>query len=90
MSANQMAIHTSSGCTQSGTDCSQGAGCTVGEKSDGSYGSAFASAGGGVWATQFDTTGIKSVFRSLVIVATLTFPKFRSIWFWSVRITPGR
>ncbi|RPD78311.1 hypothetical protein L226DRAFT_481036 [Lentinus tigrinus ALCF2SS1-7] len=64
MPANQMAIHTLSGCTQSGTDCSQGAGCTVGEKADNSYGSAFASAGGGVWATQFDTTGINIWFWS--------------------------
>ncbi|RDX50093.1 hypothetical protein OH76DRAFT_1349667 [Lentinus brumalis] len=64
MPANQMAIHTSTGCTQSGTDCSQGAGCTVGEKAANSYGSAFASAGGGVWATQFDTTGINIWFWS--------------------------
>ncbi len=59
MKANQMAIHTSSGCTQSGTDCSQGAGCTITDKSEKSYGAEFASAGGGVWATQFDKTGIK-------------------------------
>ena len=57
--ANQMAIHTGSGCTQSGTDCSASAGCTTGEKADKSYGDAFSNAGGGVWATQFDTTGIK-------------------------------
>ncbi|PIL34113.1 hypothetical protein GSI_03824 [Ganoderma sinense ZZ0214-1] len=67
MTANQMAIHTSTGCTVSGTDCSQGSGCTVMEKQANSYGQAFATAGGGVWATQFDTTGINS----------------HSIWFWS-------
>ncbi|KAI0743871.1 concanavalin A-like lectin/glucanase domain-containing protein [Daedaleopsis nitida] len=64
MPANQMAIHSSSGCTASGNDCSQGAGCTVGEKSDKSYGKEFAAAGGGVWATQFDTTGINIWFWS--------------------------
>ena len=62
MTANQMALHTSSGCTVNGTDCSNGSGCTVLEKKDGSYGQAFAAAGGGVWATQLDTTGIKYVF----------------------------
>ena len=61
MSSNQMAIHTSTGCTVSGADCSQGSGCTVTEKQTSSYGQAFATAGGGVWATQFDTTGIKCV-----------------------------
>lgn len=64
MPANQMAIHTSSGCTVSGVDCSQGSGCTVSEKQDNSYGQAFATAGGGVWATQFDTTGINIWFWS--------------------------
>lgn len=59
MTANQMAIHTGDGCTINGNSCSTGAGCTTGEKSDKSYGSAFAAAGGGVWAAQFDTTGIK-------------------------------
>ncbi|TBU31749.1 concanavalin A-like lectin/glucanase domain-containing protein [Dichomitus squalens] len=64
MTANQMALHTSSGCTVDGTDCSSGAGCTVMEKKDSSYGQAFAAAGGGVWATQLDTTGINIWFWS--------------------------
>lgn len=75
MTYNQMAIHTTPGCTQSGsasqlgtsgstTDCSQPAGCTVMETSPNSFESGFAAAGGGVWATKFDDTGI-------------------SIWFWS-------
>ncbi|KAM5531858.1 hypothetical protein V8D89_014488 [Ganoderma adspersum] len=64
MSSNQMAIHTSTGCTVSGADCSQGSGCTVTEKQSNSYGQAFATAGGGVWATQFDTTGINIWFWS--------------------------
>jgi len=74
MSNNQMAIHSSPGCTKtdpptqtgqsSGTDCSQGSGCVVDEKQANSYGSAFAQAGGGVFAAQFDSTGIY-------------------IWFWS-------
>lgn len=67
MDHNQMALHTQTGCTkvaganQTGTDavadCSQSAGCTVEETNKGSVGAAFASAGGGVWATQFDTSG---------------------------------
>ena len=59
MTTNQMAIHASTGCTQNGTDCSTGSGCTATDPSDASYGDNFATAGGGVWATQFDTTGIK-------------------------------
>ena len=69
MTDNQMALHTNSGCaasssaTQSGTagsttDCSNDSGCTVTETQSGSYGEAFASAGGGVWAASFETTGI--------------------------------
>ncbi|KAG0702169.1 concanavalin A-like lectin/glucanase domain-containing protein [Suillus ampliporus] len=75
MSDNQMAIHTTPGCTHNGseyqlgasgstTNCSQPAGCTVTETSPNSYESGFAEAGGGVWATQFDASGI-------------------FIWFWS-------
>lgn len=75
MSANQISIHTTPGCTHNGseyqlgtsgstTDCSQPSGCTVMETSPNSYGSSFAAAGGGVWATQFDVSGI-------------------FIWFWS-------
>ncbi|KAH7882814.1 glycoside hydrolase family 16 protein, partial [Phlebopus sp. FC_14] len=75
MSNNQMAIHTTPGCTHDGqvgqlgssgstTDCSQPAGCTVMETSPNSYESGFADMGGGVWATQFGSTGIY-------------------IWFWS-------
>ena len=69
---NQMTLHTTPGCTQpqgvtqlgktSGTDCSQGVnssdGCTVVETQPNNAGAAFASAGGGVWAAQFDVSGI--------------------------------
>ena len=69
---NQMTLHTTTGCTQpanvmqlgktSGTDCSQGTnssiGCTVIESQPNNAGAAFASAGGGVWAAQFDISGI--------------------------------
>ena len=68
MSFNQMALHTTAGCThdpsipQTGrntfTDCSQGSGCVVAETKPNSYNSGFAAAGGGVWATQFDVSGI--------------------------------
>ena len=65
-----MALHTESGCTKptgtnqtgtdSSTDCSADAGCVVAEASLASVGSAFAAAGGGVWATQFDSSGMSS------------------------------
>lgn len=67
MPNNQMALHTTAGCThgavaQTGSnidlDCSQGSGCTVKENTPNSYESGFASAGGGVWATQMDISGI--------------------------------
>jgi len=67
MSYNQMALHAQSGCTkattseQSGTNsspnCTDGPGCTVLETNTNSAGAAFANAQGGVWATQFDTSG---------------------------------
>ena len=72
MGANQMALHTINGCMhptpsnqlgqsgtgQGGVDCSTGAGCTVLELKPNSYGPGFAAAGGGVFATQFDSAGI--------------------------------
>ena len=71
-SANQMTLHTSAGCTQAAsvtqlgktqnTNCSLGVdsadGCTVVETQQDSFGDGFNSAGGGVWATQFDESGI--------------------------------
>ncbi|KAF8137076.1 hypothetical protein EV363DRAFT_1394645 [Boletus edulis] len=72
--SNQMAIHATQGCYHNGntdqlgstgsTDCSQGSGCTVGELSPNSYNSGFAQAGGGVFATQFDVSGIFMWFWS--------------------------
>ena len=70
--ANQMTLHTSAGCTQAATvtqlgktqntNCSLGVdsadGCTVVETQQDSFGDGFNSAGGGVWATQFDESGI--------------------------------
>jgi len=63
-----MALHAASGCTkanssvQTGTNnspnCTDGSGCTVLETNTNSVGAAFASAQGGVWATQFDVSGI--------------------------------
>ncbi|KAF7298914.1 Rhodanese domain-containing protein [Mycena indigotica] len=65
---NQYALHTTAGCfhttpsSQTGVssvnDCSNPAGCLVGENAPNSYQSGFAAAGGGVWAAQFDYTGI--------------------------------
>ncbi|KAJ8468523.1 hypothetical protein ONZ51_g9591 [Trametes cubensis] len=72
MTANQMALHTQPGCSLSSsakqtgkvgeTDCSSGTGCTVSETQANSYGDAFASAGGGVWAMQLESSGISIWF----------------------------
>ncbi|EIN05171.1 hypothetical protein PUNSTDRAFT_75123 [Punctularia strigosozonata HHB-11173 SS5] len=73
--ANQMALHTLGGCTHStppnqlgrsgsDPDCSTPAGCIVTEAKQNSYGSGFASAGGGVFAAQFDVSGIYMWFWS--------------------------
>jgi hypothetical protein len=69
--ANRYALHTVPGCSQPQgvlqtgvqgvTDCSQPSGCFVTESSPDSYGEGFATAGGGVWATQFDVAGILCV-----------------------------
>ncbi|TFK49664.1 hypothetical protein OE88DRAFT_1682717 [Heliocybe sulcata] len=76
MGNNQMALHTAAGCTHTtpsnqvgqtiepNCNATDGAGCTVSEKKPNSYGPGFASAGGGVWATQFDTSGIYIWFWS--------------------------
>jgi len=71
---NQMALHSTPGCfaqpnvTQSGTpilaDCGTASGCTVRENKPNSYSSGFATAGGGVWAVQFDSSGIFMWFFS--------------------------
>ena len=68
MPNNQMALHTTPGCTHPSTaselgvagmgDCSTAAGCTVMESSPNSFESGFALMGGGVWACQFDVAGI--------------------------------
>ena len=66
--ASRYALHTVPGCfqpqdvwqtgIQGETDCSRPTGCFVSETNTDSYGEAFATAGGGVWATQFDVAGI--------------------------------
>ncbi|KAI0830328.1 concanavalin A-like lectin/glucanase domain-containing protein [Trametes gibbosa] len=68
MTFNQMALHTQGGCTQpssvtqtgttGNTNCSTDAGCTVAETQANSFGESFATAGGGVWAAQIDSSGI--------------------------------
>jgi hypothetical protein len=68
MTSNQMVLHSLPGCThESGlnetgtlqtTDCSTPSGCIVSEASPNSFAAGFATAGGGVWATLFDTTGV--------------------------------
>jgi len=58
--SSQMVIHTIPGCTQQTVpaDCSTDSGCIEVIGSELSYGASFATAGGGVFATQFDETGI--------------------------------
>ena len=75
MTYNQMALHTTPGCTkvqndtQTGntleTDCSTDQGCLVSENKPHSYGQGFAQAGGGVWAVEYDSSAI-------------------NMWFWGV------
>ena len=79
MNYNQMAVHTTDGCIttsqiqQTGqlgaTNCSDGSGCTVHETKPNSFGAGFASAGGGVWATQFDVSGIYIWFWSVSVLS---------------------
>ena len=84
MNYNQMALHTTSGCVttnkiqQTGalgaTNCANGPGCTVRETKANSFGAGFASAGGGVWATQFDVSGIYMWFWSVSRPLSFLFP----------------
>ncbi len=63
-----MALHTTTGCLKDdtvpqtghnvGQDCGTGSGCVVIQSEQNTYGAAFAANGGGVWATQFDVSGI--------------------------------
>ena len=67
MTQNQMAVHAVSGCTKANNsqqtgvtnnlNCTDTSGCTVLEANTNSVGAAFANAGGGVWAAQFDVSG---------------------------------
>ena len=76
MDHNQYALHTIGGCTLDesaavqtgsvvGTDCSLGSGCVVAETQPNSFGAGFAQAGGGVWATQLDVSGVYMWFWSV-------------------------
>ncbi|KAL6305987.1 concanavalin A-like lectin/glucanase domain-containing protein [Sparassis latifolia] len=76
MANNQMALHTVAGCMHNltdpalqtgyngGLDCGTGSGCVVSENAPNSYQAGFAAAGGGVWATQFDVSGVFMWFWS--------------------------
>lgn len=74
---NQMGLHTAAGCTHTNdsvqtstlinsTDCSiyanSNEGCIITNPTTASYGAGFASAGGGVWVTEFAATGISIWF----------------------------
>lgn len=75
MTNNQVALHTTVGCTQANNppqsgntfeiDCSTPQGCDVGESKPNSYGSSFAAAGGGVFALQLDVAAINMWFFSV-------------------------
>lgn len=81
-STNQMTLHTESGCsissstsftgTANGTDCTYTAndnsGCGVTDSDTVSYGPEFAAAGGGVFITEFASTGIKCVSYLCLLV----------------------
>ncbi|KAF8335596.1 glycoside hydrolase family 16 protein [Amanita rubescens] len=74
MNHNQYVLHTTPGCMVdtstphtgkiNGTDCSVRDGCVVAETKANSYGAGFAQAGGGVYATQIDVSGINIWFWS--------------------------
>lgn len=68
-----MVIHTQNGCTKTtpaeqtsltieSTNCTSASGCVVRETAANSFGAAFAAAGGGVYAMQYDVSGILCVF----------------------------
>ncbi|KAJ9108599.1 hypothetical protein QFC19_002316 [Naganishia cerealis] len=77
---NQMALHTADGCnlvqdssvpftaavnyTNCYVEANDNSGCTVIDGNSTSYGEAFATAGGGVWVTEFATDGISIWFFS--------------------------
>ncbi|KAG6853287.1 hypothetical protein C0991_005459 [Blastosporella zonata] len=77
VSVNQMGLHTNPGCTsvgasllstsqQGSTDCSylanNNSGCIVTDTNTASFGAGFAAAGGGIYVTEFATTGISIWF----------------------------
>ncbi|KAJ3992592.1 concanavalin A-like lectin/glucanase domain-containing protein [Lentinula boryana] len=82
LNSNQYALHTTPGCylaansSQTGntieTDCSTGQGCLVQETKPNSFGSGFAQAGGGVFATQLDVSGIYMWFWTVSISQSIS------------------
>lgn len=110
-STNQMTLHTESGCsissstsftgTANGTDCTYTAndnsGCGVTDSDTVSYGPEFAAAGGGVFITEFASTGIKCVSylpstllarQTRAFLLTTTLPCV-SIWFYARENIPA-
>jgi len=88
---NQMALHTTPGCFQTSapaqpgasgddSDCSTPSGCIVADLDPRSWGQDFAAAGGGIFATQFDFTGIYIWFWSRADVPATLWP--------SAQVTP--
>ncbi|KAF8627936.1 hypothetical protein AX17_006091 [Amanita inopinata Kibby_2008] len=93
---NQMALHADRGCTQYNPpgqtgrtlemNCTTNRGCIVAETKQNSFGESFAQAGGGVWATQIDVSGIYIWFWSrpdipnFIATATSTSTMDPSMW----------
>jgi hypothetical protein len=67
-----------------GEDCSTAAGCVVEDASPVSFGAGFAAAGGGVWAAQFDVSGVLWVSSLRLLSEHVLTLSSNSIWFWSV------
>jgi hypothetical protein len=100
-----MALHTNvngtctktTGSKQTGKDaapnCATATGCTVVDPAQNSWGEAFAAAQGGVWATQFDTSGILCVQEcsstSLLCWERVVDIYTCSIWFWTRANVPS-
>jgi hypothetical protein len=86
MTQNEMTIHNVNvGCTKANNsqqtgvtnnfNCTDKPGCTVLEENTNSVGAAFANAGGGVWAAQFDVSG--TLYHPILLIISYLDPRHR-------------